>query len=165
MTVSIREATVADIPLIYRLALETFPATYRDIISAGQIAFMMDWMYSAESLRQQMRQGHRFFVGEVDGHPAGYISLRRESAACFHLEKLYVLPAAQGTGLGRRLFERAVAEARGAQPGAERMELNVNRHNRALSFYEHMGMRRDRQGDFDIGNGYFMNDYIMALDL
>ena len=45
------------------------------------------------------------------------------------------------------------------------MELNVNRHNSAVVFYEHLGMRRDRQGDFPIGHGYFMNDYIFAIDI
>ena len=45
------------------------------------------------------------------------------------------------------------------------MELNVNRNNKALQFYEHMGMRKLREGDFPIGNGYYMNDYIMGLDI
>lgn len=46
-----------------------------------------------------------------------------------------------------------------------RMELNVNRHNRALHFYERMGMRKLREGDFPIGGGYWMNDYIMGLEI
>ena len=45
------------------------------------------------------------------------------------------------------------------------MELNVNRNNKALLFYERMGMRKLREGDFPIGNGYYMNDYIMGLDI
>ena len=45
------------------------------------------------------------------------------------------------------------------------MELNVNRRNRALHFYERMGMRRLREGDFPIGDGYYMNDYIMGLEI
>jgi acetyltransferase, GNAT family len=28
-----------------------------------------------------------------------------------------------------------------------------------------MGMRKLREGDFPIGNGYYMNDYIMGLDI
>ena len=42
------------------------------------------------------------------------------------------------------------------------MELNVNRNNKALQFYQHMGMRKLREGDFPIGNGYYMNDYIIV---
>ena len=45
------------------------------------------------------------------------------------------------------------------------MELNVNRNNRALHFYERMGLRKLREGDFPIGDGYYMNDYIMGLDI
>ena len=28
-----------------------------------------------------------------------------------------------------------------------------------------MGMRRLREGDFPIGEGYYMNDYIMGLEI
>ena len=45
------------------------------------------------------------------------------------------------------------------------MELNVNRNNKALRFYERMGMHKDREGDFPIGNGFYMNDYIMAITI
>jgi len=36
---------------------------------------------------------------------------------------------------------------------------------RALGFYERLGMRIADSGDFDIGDGYYMNDYIMSLAL
>lgn len=49
--------------------------------------------------------------------------------------------------------------------GPARIELNVNRYNNAVSFYEHLGMHKARTGDFPIGHGYFMNDYIMAMDM
>ena len=29
----------------------------------------------------------------------------------------------------------------------------------------HLGMRKLREGDFPIGNGYYMNDYIMGLEI
>ena len=45
------------------------------------------------------------------------------------------------------------------------MDLNVNRNNKALHFYEHLGINKLREGDFHIGNGYYMNDYIMGLEL
>ena len=47
----------------------------------------------------------------------------------------------------------------------EAEELNVNRSNRAVRFYEKMGMRKLREGDFPIGDGYYMNDYIMGLEI
>ena len=31
--------------------------------------------------------------------------------------------------------------------------------------YEHLGMHKARQGDFDIGEGFYMNDYIMSIEV
>lgn len=161
----IRRASIDDIGKIREMAEVVFRQTYRPILSPVQLDYMMEWMYSEESLRGQLAS-QCFFV--EDGK--GYASLRPDGTAAdgrarFHLEKLYVLPEAQGTGLGRMLFERVAAEARALAGGPCLLELNVNRNNPAVSFYEHLGMRCDRQGDFPIGGGFYMNDYIMAIDL
>jgi ribosomal protein S18 acetylase RimI-like enzyme len=95
----------------------------------------------------------------------GYVSIRQESEDLFHLEKIYVLPSWQGRGVGSRLFAHALAAIRAQHPRACRMELNVNRYNSARAFYERQGMKIVRVGDFDIGGGFFMNDYIMGLEL
>mgnify|MGYP000661187041 CR=1 FL=1 len=162
---TIRKATSDDCKLINELANQVFPATYKEILSTEQLDYMMEWMYSEQSLREQLRGGHVFYIASCDGEPCGYVSVERQGERLFHLQKIYVLPRFQGCGAGAFLFRTAVAHVRALQPGVCRMELNVNRGNRALYFYEHMGMRRLREGDFPIGNGYYMNDYIMGLDL
>jgi len=57
-----------------------------------------------------------------------------------------------------------VKAAKSSSVGGTRIELNVNRNNKAVSFYEHLGMKIARQGDFPIGKGFYMNDYIMSID-
>ena len=164
----IRRASIQDIPSIRSLAQIAFRKTYADILSADQMEYMMDMMYSEASLVEQMTVGQNvFFIEDSEG----YVSFRpdgrtEDGRPRFHLEKLYVVPGCQKTGLGRRLFETVVREA-GLSAAGEgyRIELNVNRNNPALGFYEHIGMRKDRQGDFPIGEGFYMNDYIMAIDL
>ncbi len=163
---TLRQATTDDCPLIQKMAQEVFPATYGEILSPEQLAYMMDWMYSPESLRRQMEEeGHTYFIAYEGDTPCGYLSIQPHGADVFHLQKIYVLPAWQGRKLGRFLFEAAVAHIKRIHPGPCLMELNVNRYNKALRFYERMGMRKLREGDFHIGNGYYMNDYIMGLDL
>nr|AGS50328.1 hypothetical protein [uncultured bacterium Ele16D6] len=163
----IRKATVEDIPMIRSMAEVVFMQTYATINPPEQMEFMMDWMYSEESLRRQMTtDGNVFLV--VDGK--AYASFRHEGMTedgrdLFHLEKLYIMPEKQKTGLGKRMFDAVVEEIKKTAEGPVRIELNVNRHNPAVTFYEHIGMHKDRQGDFDIGHGYYMNDYIMAIDL
>ena len=106
-----------------------------------------------------------WFIASSDGEPCGYVSVERQGEDLFHLQKIYVLPRFQGLGAGEFLFRRAVEYIRSVHPGPCMMELNVNRRNRALHFYERMGMRRLREGDFPIGDGYYMNDYIMGLEI
>jgi len=55
----------------------------------------------------------RLILAEIDGRAAGVVALRplpNDGAA--ELKRLYVDPAARGRGLGRRLTEAVVAEAR-----------------------------------------------------
>lgn len=162
----IRKASTDDIPVIRQMAEKAFPDTYKSILLPEQIDYMMEMMYSEQSLMRQMTvENNIFYIYEG----IGYVSFRYEKKTgdgrdLFHLEKLYVLPEFQGRGAGRELFETVVKAAGQISDGPVRIELNVNRYNKALSFYEHIGMHRDRQGDFPIGNGFFMNDYIMAID-
>lgn len=163
---TIRKATTDDIQLINRMAQSVFPATYRDILSEEQLDYMMDWMYSLRNLRKQMEEeGHIYYIAYKGDEAAGYVSIQPEGEHLFHLQKIYVLPHYQGFHLGRILFEQAIRAIKEIHPEPCEMHLNVNRNNKALQFYEHMGMKKVAEGDFHIGNGYYMNDYIMGLSI
>ena len=159
---TIKKATTNDIQLINEMAQIVFPATYREILSKEQLDYMMDWMYSPKNLRKQMEEeGHIYYIAYKDGEAAGYVSIQPEGEHLFHLQKIYVLPLFQGCRLGKALFEQAVKAIKEIHPGPCEMHLNVNRNNKALQFYQHLGMEKVAEGDFHIGNGYYMNDYII----
>lgn len=163
---TIRKATAADCELINKLAWEVFPATYKEILSDDQMAYMMNWMYAPENVRKKMEEeGHVYFIAYKEGDPAGYVSVQQQDTDVFHLQKIYVLPSFQGAHLGSQLFDQAVKYIKEVHPSPCLMELNVNRNNKALHFYERKGMKKLREGDFPIGNGYYMNDYIMGLHI
>ena len=82
-----------------------------------------------------------------------------------HLRKIYVMAGFQGKGIGKDLFQLASSHIKSEHPTTGWMELNVSRNNKAIQFYERMGMKCLREGDFDIGNGYYMNDYIMGIEI
>ena len=151
--------------MINRLAWKAFPPTYQAILTPEQIEYMMHWMYDEASLRRQMtKEGHVYFIIHVEGEPVGYVSVRPEDAGVFHLEKIYVLPDFRGP-----LWKCLVPPCRGVcktglSGGAgDRAEREPAKS--CAWFYRRMGMRIDREGDFDIGNGFYMNDYIMRLEL
>lgn len=167
----IAKAGAGDMQTIHDMAQVVFRHTYRDILSPEQMEYMMEWMYSAENLAGQLEDGHCYYIAYYGGEPCGYLSVQNEGAdsdgvEVFHLQKIYVMPSFQGCGLGRRLFEQAVSHANTFRTSPRaRIELNVNRSNRAVDFYRHLGLSVLRQGDFHIGHGFYMNDYIMGIDL
>lgn len=163
MSTPIRRADKADIQLINSLADVTFRDTYKDILTTDQIEYMMDWMYSPSNLEKQMDEGHVYFIVSHDGKECGYASVEQDDDNIFHLQKIYVLPEYQGMHIGKALFDHIVGYVKSIHPDPFTLELNVNRNNKAFFFYKKMGMEVARQGDFPIGNGYYMNDYIMSL--
>jgi GNAT superfamily N-acetyltransferase len=165
--VSIREASIDDIPAIQAIAHEAWPvAYYPAILSAEQLAYMLDLLYNERVLREAMTaKNQHFFLLEMEGMGQGFASCTPHytSSDVTHLNKLYLRPGMKGTGAGRILLDHAIAYAE--RTGDRFMELNVNRLNPAIGFYKHMGFRVARDEVIDIGNGYVMDDHVMVREL
>jgi ribosomal protein S18 acetylase RimI-like enzyme len=159
----IHKATHADISLIRDLALLIWPPTYSSILSKEQIDYMLDLLYSESSLVKQMQEGHEFILVYDEDERVGFASSSEVDPGIFKLHKIYVLPSQQGKGTGRFIIENLINQIKSA--GASALKLNVNRHNNARSFYEKLGFAVIAEEDIDIGNGYFMNDYVMERRL
>lgn len=164
---SIKPVSEADWPVFKKLVDEIWPVTYQNILSSEQIKYMMEMMYSLTSLKKQMEEGSCFYIMYSAEIPVGYLALSTHyedknlnvEGSLTKVDKIYVLPKTQGTGAGRYLMDFAFAEAKKA--GDFGVMLNVNRDNKAIGFYEHYGFENAYSGDFDIGSGYLMEDYIM----
>lgn len=156
---SIRIASPEDIPLIRELTFKVWPQTYAAIISPQQIDYMLEMMYSETSLQKQMQEGIRFILVYDEAVPAGFAAYQQIQPGIYKLHKIYILTSQQGKGTGKFVLDHIVHEIK--QKGATALQLQVNRHNKAKSFYEKMGFTVIQEADFDIGNGYFMNDYVM----
>lgn len=164
--ITFRKAGMEDTPLIEELAQEIFRHTYREILSPEQTDYMMEWMYSQDSLKRQIgEEGHIYHIVYYGGEAVGYFSVQQQGERLWHLQKIYLRKGMQGKSVGKQMFMKAVEYIRENSVLPATMELNVNRNNPAVAFYEKMGMYKASQGDFHIGNGYYMNDYIMAMEI
>ena len=159
----IRETRKEDIPIIKNLAENIWPEAYGDIISKEQIRYMLDLIYSEESLNAQMAKGHRFILATHDNMPIGFASFSAKSIEepqIFRLHKLYVLPRQHAQGVGSALLAHVTAESK--SQGGTQLELNVNKYNIAKQFYDKKGFTILREEVLDIGEGYVMDDYVMV---
>lgn len=163
---SITKASVGDIPLINELASKIWEPTYGNILSADQLQYMFIMMYAPDNLRKQMEEmHHEFFIIYKDSVPAGYLSIEKTEGKLFEFQKVYSLPELHGSGIGRFIIEQGVEYLRGICKPPFIVELNVNRQNPAVGFYKHMGFKEHKTRDFHIGNGYYMNDYILRMEI
>jgi diamine N-acetyltransferase len=160
---SIKHANVDDIPVVIEIQKQTWEPTYGEILSPDQISFMFEKIYSPEALEQQMTVGKQKFMLLFNGEIAeGFASVSEETSNMYKLHKIYVLPSSQGTGAGKYLL--TAVEGFLKSIGGTGLTLNVNRYNKARSFYEKMGFKVVREEDIPIGP-YWMNDFVLEKPL
>lgn len=157
---SIQKATLEDIPLIRELSFKIWPQTYAAIIPKEQIDYMLELMYSEDSLKKQMTEDSCRFIFVYDHErPVGFASFGPIEPGIFKLHKIYILPDQQGKGTGRFVIDHIINTIKAENISA--LRLQVNRRNKAKDFYEKLGFAVLYEFDFPIGNGYVMDDYLM----
>ena len=163
-SVLVRPAAAGDRDSIYAL--------YRKVASEpgglARLADEVDESYVAGFLSAALERGLSF-VAELGGDLVGEIHAYAPGIFCFgHVFgdlTIAVDPAAQGAGVGRRLFEQFMQVVRDERPNVRRVELIARESNlRALQFYESLGFVQEGVFHNRIRNldGTFESDIPMA---
>ena len=161
----IRTATTDDVETIRSIAEQTWWVAYSPILEKEQIAFMLNEIYSADKVTYQVKNNTQTYLLLIeDEKPVAFAaySPRDEDPEIYKLHKLYCLPQTQGKGYGKILITEVADKTIAA--GKHTLDLNVNRYNKAKSFYEKMGFTVAYEEDIAIGK-YWMNDYVMRKEL
>jgi GNAT superfamily N-acetyltransferase len=130
MTVSpsaIRRAFPTEAPLLNEL-------TGRSVLSWGYEPEFLDWEPEAITVTAEFIAGSPVFVLEEAARIVGYYGLHGEPPE-MALDKLFVEPDRIGTGCGKRLWQHAVATARGMGASVLTLASDPN----AAPFYRAMG--------------------------
>lgn len=160
------ELTKDQVHRVQNLARLTWPDTFKDILSEEQITYMLDWMYNVETLQEQISKGHLFFIIQENNQDLGFIGLEpnHPESRDLRIHKIYILPITQGKGLGQALLNFAT-NVIAPKYNCQRLHLNVNKYNGAVTFYQKYGFTIEKEEDIDIGNGFWMNDFVMVKKL
>jgi diamine N-acetyltransferase len=152
-------ATVNDVQLISRLAGQIWNDHYIPIIGKTQVDYMLNKMYSHETLKTHINVGpQKFFIIFYLDNPIGFIAFELKEENEGFLNKFYILEGEQNKGIGKKSFELLLKQF----PSVKTIRLQVNRENiKPINFYFKLGFTIEKAQDFDIGDGFFMNDFVM----
>ena len=156
----VRESDIAE---VVELARAIWYQHYPDIISVEQIEYMLGQRYHPDLIRAQIASARAWWDKlVVDGAMVAFSSCElSDHPGEMKLDKLYVRYDLRRHGYGSRLISNAEQRARAA--GCTQLRLQVNRNNRsAVDAYRRNGFTVAEEAKFDIGNGFYMDDYVMA---
>ncbi len=156
---TIREATPADAALVAALARQSFTETFADSNTPEDLAAFLDTAYGEAQQGAELRDpAWTTWIAEVDGVPLAFAQMKRGPAepcvtgpAPVELNRLYVLAAAKGTGLGSALMATLMDRARAE--GFRTLWLGVWEHNTAAqAFYRRWPFRDVGHHVFTVGS-------------
>jgi len=137
---------------------------YEDILPDGQIDYMLNAGQSKDIIiRQIVEEGYEYSVIKDNDKDIGYYAYYKDGDSLF-LSKIYILKEVRGKGFGRKALNDVYLYAEKHQ--LKMIHLRVNRNNAgAVRAYEANGYAIYDENKSDIGNGFFMDDYLMKKDV
>ena len=172
MTLKLREIEPIDLPVLQKLAIETFGQTFAHDNSPQQLADYFDQVYSLEVLGQELANPQTLqILAEVDGQPAGFLKTNWGSAqteneldAAYEIQRLYVPQEFQGQGIGKTLFEYALDQAQ--KSGADWAWLGVWEKNyKAQKVYAKDDFEKFSQHAFPVSEDKVDVDWLLKKKL
>ena len=144
------------------MATEIVREHFDPIIGKAQNDYMLQKFQTVDAITDQLRHGYQYYFVAEAGRMVGFLAFfPRENV--MYLSKLYLYKEERGKGYARHMLDFMIRVAQDAEVSS--IELNVNRNNSAIYAYEKLGFKVIRTEKNDIGEGYFMDDYVYSLKI
>jgi len=146
--------------------LEPFAASiweqyYVPIIGANQVVFMLNKYQSAKAMFDQFSKGYKYALVIFGGQKAGYFAYDVKDEKEVFISKLYIHQDFRRRGLGKRVLDFIAKETQALRCTA--MTLSVNKDNSdSIRFYISYGFQTIKAQKVAIGEGFYMDDYVMS---
>lgn len=159
--ITIKKATTDnDYKEIAALANIIWHEHFTPIIGEAQVEYMLDKFQSYSVLKDiTENQGYIYYMAYDDGIFCGYIGIHPEGGEIF-FSKIYVEKSHRGKKISKMMINKVKSDF----PSFSRLWLTVNKHNtNSIAAYKKMGFKIITEQCSDIGNGFFMDDYVMEF--
>ena len=157
--VEIRKVNQDELSLLQKIAIQTFRETFAFDNTAEQLQDFFDEAYTLSALKSEIadKESETYFI-LMSGKAAGFLKVNWGSSQteqvledAFEIQRVYILKAYQGLGLGKQLFEFALERAQIS--GLSWVWLGVWEKNfKAQSLYAKYGFKKFAEHTFAVGD-------------
>ncbi|MFD2729631.1 GNAT family N-acetyltransferase [Enterococcus camelliae] len=168
----IKELDLTDLDALQKVSVETFYDTFAAQNTKQNMEDYLESSYKLEKLTEELENENSFFYFVLNDNDEimGYLKLNVNDVQsedgfenALEIERIYICKAFQKQGLGKILYDIAIAKA--TQLGKQRIWLGVWEFNQnAKAFYQHLGFKFVGSHTFNMGDDP-QTDLIMVKDI
>lgn len=171
MTTDIQQLNQDELLALQQISRETFADTFGQQNSGEDLQAYLDQAYALKKLQQEVSNPNSFFYFIYQKNVlAGYLKLNINEAqtekmgnSALEIERIYIKPEFKRQGLGKQLYQKALAVAQ--EKHKSTIWLGVWENNQpALKFYQRLGFKQFGDHIFQLGADA-QRDLLMRLEI
>ncbi len=153
--------TQEHVAITANLAHKIWNQHYVPIIGQAQVDYMIAKFQNEEAFTKHIEDGHMYYLISHASDFCGYLALVPDlGQQKLMISKIYIDADYRGFGLGLKFLNFAEEEAK--KSNLKSLWLTVNKYNlSSIEWYKIYGFEIIKPVQFDIGNGFIMDDYLM----
>ena len=160
--IELRHEDIYEISGMSEMATAIIREHFDPLIGKEQNDYMLAMFQTEPAIKKQLECGYRYFFVQEDGRNIGFIAFCPKESVMY-LSKFYLYKNERGKGYAHQMLNFVIDES--VKTGLKAIELNVNKHNSACQAYDRLGFKIIRSEKNDIGNGFYMDDYVYRFDI
>lgn len=149
----------SDIALMSKVASAIVKEHYDPLLGAEQNDYMIEMFQSVKAITEQLEHGYKYYFCMSDNEIVGFMAFYPKETEMY-ISKLYLKKEHRGKGYSREMLNFVISDAK--RMNLDLITLNVNKYNKSVDIYKSLGFFKIRDEKNDIGNGFFMDDYVMG---
>lgn len=166
-----RQVHIEDLEELQKISKRSFIDAYAHLNTASNMDAYVSKAFSLEQLSHELNSpDSTFYFAYIDNQLVAYLKLNcttldveHASKKAFEIQRIYVLEAFQGQGIGSQLIAKSIELAK--ERSLDYIWLGVwSKNKQAFKFYQRMGFKKFDEYVFQFGDEAQI-DFLMKLKL